>query len=313
MHRSSARVTRGASRSLRIAALVFAVYDSASAQNRGVYPLGMSATNSGATPAAGLTYTNLFILYARDESRGADGEVLATGGNSVLMDMNTFVWAIRRPILGGARYAASATLPFANNSLSSDATGAVSGGGGFADSYYQPLILGWEKTRVGVKAIYGFLAPTGRFTAGATDNVGSGYWTNVVASGQSLYLTSDKRTAISAFEMYEFHGTQEGTGVRPGETFNLDYSVTHTIALTKEADLQLGVVGYEQRQTSDKSGPAITTEESFARYAINSFGLVANINLPSRKSSLGLKYFDEFANKSTFQGYALQISGSLTF
>ena len=89
--------------------------------------------------------------------------------------------------------------------------------------------------------------------------------------------------------------------------------MTHTIALTKEADLQLGVVGYERRQTSDKSGPAITAEESFARYAINSFGFAANINLPSRKSSLGLKYFDEFSNKSTFQGYALQISGSLTF
>src|SRR5215217_6023623 len=180
-HASFERSCRGASRSLRIAALVFAVCDSAAAQNRGVYPLGMSATNSGATPAAGLTYTNLFILYARDESRGADGEVLATGGNSVLMDMNTFAWASRKSILGGARYAASATLPFANNSLSSDASGAVSGGGGFADSYYQPLILGWEKPRVGFKAIYGFLAPTGRFAAGATDNVGSGYWTNVIA------------------------------------------------------------------------------------------------------------------------------------
>ena len=86
---------------------------------------------------------------------------------------------------------------------------------------------------------------------------------------------------------------QEGTDVRPGDTFNLDYSVTHTIALTKEADLQLGLIGYEQRQTSDKSGPAISAKESSARYAINSFGVAANINLPARKSSLGLKYFDE--------------------
>jgi hypothetical protein len=73
------------------------------------------------------------------------------------------------------------------------------------------------------------------------------------------------------------------------------------------------VVGYEQRQTSDKSGPAITPEQSSARYEINAIGFAANFNLPSRKASLGLKYFDEFANKSTFQGYALHISGSLTF
>jgi len=30
----------------------------AQAQNRGVYPLGMSAMNSGLTPAAGFTYSN---------------------------------------------------------------------------------------------------------------------------------------------------------------------------------------------------------------------------------------------------------------
>jgi len=306
-------LTRGVTYSLGVASLVFAVGASASAQNRGVYPLGMSAMNSGATPAAGLTYTNLFILYSRDESRGDDGELLATGSNSVLMDMNTFVWASKKKILGGARYAASATLPFANNSLASDASGAVSGGGGFADSYYQPVILGWDKPRVGFKAIYGFLAPTGRFTAGAADNVGSGYWTNVLASGQSIYLTSDKRTAISAFQMYEFHTTQEGTDVRPGETFRLDYSVTHTIGLTTDTQLQFGVVGYEQRQTTDKRGPGLTPDQASSRYAINSIGLAANINLPSRKTSLGLKYFDEFANRSTFQGYSLQISGSVTF
>ena len=292
---------------------MLAVSGSASAQNRGVYPLGMSALNSGSAPAAGLTYSNLFILYSRNQSRDDDGELLATGSNSVLMDMNTFVWGSPKPILGGARYAASATLPFANNSLASDASGAVSGGGGFADSYYQPVILGWDKSRIALKAIYGFLAPTGRFEAGASDNVGSGYWTQVVASGQSIYLTSSKRTAISAFEMYEVHGTQEGTDVRPGDTFNLDYSVTHTVGLTKEVDLQLGVVGYEQRQLSDKSGPAVTPEQSSTRYLINALGFAATVNLPSRKTSLGIKYFDEFANRSTFQGYALQISGSVTF
>ena len=306
-------LSRGAVLAVRIAILGCALFGSASAQNRGVYPLGMSAMNSGATPAAGLTYTNLFILYSRDESRGDDGELLATGRNSVLMDMNTFVWASSKRILGGARYAASATLPLANNSLASDANGAVSGGGGFADSYYQPVILGWDKPRVGLKAIYGFLAPTGRFTAGASDNVGSGYWTHVLASGQSVYLTSDKRTAISAFQMYEWHTTQEGTGVTPGQTFNLDYSITHTIGLTTDTRLQFGVIGYEQRQTSDKGGPSVTPDQASSRYAINAVGLAANVNLPSRQTSLGLKYFDEFANRSTFQGYSLQITASVSF
>ena len=144
--------------------------------------MGMNATNSGVTPEPGITYSNLFIFFSRDEEKGPNGEILATGQNSVIMDLNSFVWVSKKEIgfLGGAVFSASATLPVANNSLTSDIRGPISGGGGFADSYYQPVILGWRKQRVAFRAIYGFLAPTGRFSAGANTNVGSGYWTSVL-------------------------------------------------------------------------------------------------------------------------------------
>jgi hypothetical protein len=61
------------------------------AQVRGVYPVGMSATNSGVTPEAGITYSNLFIFFSRDEEKGPHGEILTTGQNSILMDMNSLV------------------------------------------------------------------------------------------------------------------------------------------------------------------------------------------------------------------------------
>jgi hypothetical protein len=283
-----------------------------SAQNRGVYPLGMSAINSGVTAEPGFTYANLFLFYSRNASKGPDGESLATGSNSVLMDMNSFVWVSGQKILG-ARYSASATIPIANNSLASDVGGSISGGGGLADSYYQPVILGWRTDRVGIRAIYGFLAPTGRFEAGADDNVGSGYWTHVLASGQTVYLTANKRTLVSAFQMYEFHGTQEGTGVNPGQTISLDYSVTQVLPLREDMALQVGVVGYEQRQTTDKSAPGITPDQAGARYAINSLGVAGNLGLPVRGVGLGLRYYKEFSNRSTFQGHSLQITGSVAF
>jgi hypothetical protein len=286
---------------------------SAEAQNRGVYPLGLSALNSGVMPESRFTYSNLFLYYSRDESKGPEGEVRATGSSSVLMDMNSFAWVSGKEILGGARYSASATLPIANNSLSSDPGGAVSGGGGLADSYYQPVILGWSLQRADIRAIYGFLAPTGRFEAGASDNVGSGYWTHVVASGQTIYLTADRATAISAFEMYELHGTQEVTNIHPGQTLNLDYSVTRMIPLREDIRLQVGVVGYGQWQTTDKTGPGVTPEEEETRYRVNSLGFTGSLSLPKRKASVGLKYFQEFSNQSTFEGHSLQISCSFGF
>ena len=303
---------------IRLVGLVIAVFMMIGpnwAQVRGVYPLGMSATNSGVTPEAGFTYSNLFLFYSRSELKNADGAVTATGQNSVIMDMNSFIWVSNNKIhaLGGAIYSCVATLPIANNSLTSDADGPISGGGGFADSYYQPIILGWRAEHADFRVHYGFLAPTGRFDSTSNNNVGSGYWTNAISSGQTIYLTGNKATAVSAFEMYEFHTVQEGTDIHPGETLNLDYSVTRVFAVSKDLQLQIGPVGYEQWQTTNKTGPTITPAQGAARYRVNSLGFASNISLPARKVSLGFKYFHEFSNKATFQGYSVQISGVVSF
>lgn len=285
------------------------------AQVRGVYPVGMNATNSGVTPEPGITYSNLFVFFSRDEKKDAAGNVVATGQNSIMMDLNSFVWVSKDQIrmLGGAVFSASATLPVANNSLTSDVQGPLSAGGGFADSFYQPVILGWRMKRADIRAIYGFLAPTGRFEAGTNNNVGSGYWTSVLSSGQTIYLAENRSTALSTFEMYEFHGNQQGTEIHPGQTFNLDYSVTQAFLLNPKLRLQVGLAGYGQWQTTDKHGPTITPEQASARYKVNGLGFAANAISPGRKASIGIKYFHEFECRSTFQGYTLQISGAITF
>jgi hypothetical protein len=284
----------------------------ARAQVRGVYPLGMSATNSGVTPEAGFSYANQLLFYSRDELKGPRGERLATGNQSVLMDMNSFIWVSKTELLGGARFSASATLPVANNSLTNDLTGPISGGAGFADSYYQPFILGWGTKRADIRAVYGFLAPTGRFNVGANDNVGSGYWTHALSSGQTFYLSKDRATSISTFQMYEFHTTQEGTGIHPGETLSLDYSVTQTIPV-RPVRLQVGLVGYNQFQTTDKNGPGITPEQGSAHYKVNALGFTSNVVIPAWSATVGFKYFKEFGGRSTFEGYSAQVSGSIGF
>ncbi len=283
------------------------------AQNRGVYPLGMTATNSGVTPAAGFTYSNQLLDYSRSEAKDDMGNTVATGENGVIMDMNTLTWVSVDAYLWGAQYSAAATLPFARNDLTSDIHGNLSGGDGFADSYYMPFIVGWSEERAAVRFIYGFLAPTGRFAAGATNNVGSGYWTHAMSSGQTFYLIRNGLLTLSTFEMYEFHTTQEATGVHPGQTFDLDYSLVTSLMRTATFQLQIGVAGYEQRQTTAPTGPEITASAQQDRYAVNSLGFAINAAFPRRKASLGVKYFKEFANRSTFQGDSLQVSGAITF
>ena len=113
--------------------------------------------------------------------------------------------------------------------------------------------------------------------------------------------------------MYEFHTVQKGTDINPGDTANIDFSVTHTFTIQPDAQLQLGLIGYGQWQTTDKTGPATSAEQSGARYAVNALGFAASVALPARKVSLGLKYFKEFSTRSTYQGYTLHISGAVAF
>jgi hypothetical protein len=283
------------------------------AQNRGVYPLGMTSVNSGVVPAAGFNYGFQFLDYSRDRSKDQAGNTLPVmGRHAVLMFLNTFTWA-SLPFCGGFQGSASATIPIASNNLTTEVMGNVSGGTGLADSYFVPATVGWSGKRIAVRVMYGFLAPTGRFSAGASDNVGSGYWTHALSLGQTFYPMKNKRLVLSAFEMYEFHTTQAGTDIHPGQTLDLDYSIMGVPVDVEKARLQLGIAGYEQWQTTGTFGPAVSSEAFETRYRVNAIGAATSLALPKQKVTLGFRYFDEFGNRSTFEGYSLQIAGAVSF
>jgi hypothetical protein len=77
--------------------------------------------------------------------------------------------------------------------------------------------------------------------------------------------------------------------------------------------LQVGVAGYEQRQTTAKIGSTITEGQSNERYAVNAIGFVTNLVYPNQRVNLGVKVFAEFANRAAYQGYAFQVSGTVSF
>lgn len=267
----------------------------------------MSALNAGSLPDSGWTYANQLLDYSRNRAKDNNGDPEPVrGAHAVLMDMNTFTW-VSRWSAGGFHYAASATLPFARNSLSSDLQGTINGGSGFADSYYLPVILGRNGNHVDVRMQYGFLAPTGKFTAGASNNVGSGYWTHALSAGQTWHLARDRRLTISTFEMYELHTWQRGTNIRPGDTFDFDGSLMLRLASGKIAHFDAGLVGYAQRQTTARTGSGVPPETDRDRYAVHGAGMALSAAFPRQRANVAVKYFSEFANRSTFEGYSLQI------
>ena len=282
-------------------------------QVRGVYPAGMNVTNGGVAPAPGFAYSNLFIVNSRDERVGAEGETLATGQQSILLDLNTVAWGSDGNVVGKARFGATATVILSKNSLTSDLEGSLGGGSGLGDLFIQPVILGWTNAQVDFRAAYGIVAPTGHFEAGADDNVGSGYWTHALSAGVTRYLAETRSNALSAFVMYELHEKQETTDVRPGDTLTLDASWMRVISSHADRLFQYGAAGYAQWQTTDKRGPGVSPGESNEHYRVYSLGLAAGLAWPTRRSSLMLKLLREFGARSTFEGYSIQLSAAVSF
>ena len=296
--------------------LGFCAVSTANAQQRPQYLPGTSAANSGVMPDPGFTYVNLFYYNASDRLKGPGGRSVNVDGSlAVMVDNNLFAYVYKPKILGGS-LASQAVIPVADGSLAASvlAVGAPlkAGGAGLANTYFVPLQIGWHLPRLDVQTGYGFFAPTGRYTAGASDNVGTGYWTHDLHAGATLYVTKNKATSLNAFNMYSFNTTQKGTNVKPGQNHSLDYSILQILPLAKDNKylLQTGFAGYGQWQTSDSTGRAAPVAAS--RYGVNGIGFTMNFLVPDRKISVGTSCFWEVGAANTREGKTMMISAAFT-
>jgi hypothetical protein len=232
------------------------------AQQKGQWVPGQFGLNAGVIPDPGVTYANMPISYSASQLNGPNGNSFSriTGTYSFWVDENILYYVPRRKFLGGY-FMPYLVLSYATGSLVADipdvAGASLSGGGsGFADTYVQPVNLGWHLKRADVNVGYAFVAPTGRFTAGASNNVGSGYWGNFITSGTTFYITKNKGTSANLATAWEIHGQKSGTNITPGQAFTMEWGLGQVLPLKKDQSMlaQLGLVGYDQWQVSSNSG-----------------------------------------------------------
>src|SRR5271167_3709122 len=235
------------------------VASSALAQQKGQWVPGQFGLNAGVIPDPGLTYANLALNYSASQLNGPAGNSIPgiNGTYSFWVDENIIYYVPKYKFLGGY-FMPYVALSYASGELVANITGTnLSGGGGgsgFADTYVQPLNLGWHfGKRVDFNAGYAFVAPTGRYTAGASNNVGSGYWGNFITSGTTFYITKNQATTANLTTAWEIHGKKEGTNETPGQAFTDEWGLGQVLPLKKDMSqlLQLGVVGYDQFQVTD--------------------------------------------------------------
>jgi len=292
---------------------------------------GQSGLNAGVVPAPGITYVNITINYNADAFNGPAGNPIpVTGKYNVWAVENIFMFVPGQKFLH-ADLAGMVIFPTpATGSLDADISNpnfpdlsAAAGGGGLADLFVQPIGLGWHFKRADIQISDGVFIPTGRYSPGASNNVGMGYFGNHLMSGWTAYLTKNKGTSANIFTDWEVHGSRagtNGTSKTPGQAFTDEWGLGQVLPLKKNLTqlLQVGAIGYDQWQVTANGGtyalgPLILPASNIPAYSVHAVGGQLNYIAPLKNLVLTFKYEHEYRAFAHTVGNTLVFGGTWTW
>ena len=303
------------------------------AQQHGQYQPGQYGLNAGVLPDPGITYVDLNLNYNAGRLNLANGNAVNVTGTFNIWAIENIFFYVPKSKVFGAKFAPMITFPIiASGSLTLPylGNGVTVGTGdfGLADTWFQPVTLGWHLPRADVWAVYAFMAPTGRYSPGATNNIGSGYWGNDFSGAGTFYLTKNMGTTFNFMGNWEIHGSKTtrssdistalGTlpvnvQVTPGAAFTDEWGLGQAIPLNKPflktthitKVAQLGLIGYDQAQVSrNTSSNSIVNayERLLPFYYAHAIGLQANYIDLARDWNAFFKWEHGYSSKGTTQG-----------
>jgi len=300
-----------------------------SAQQKAQYMPGQYGLNAGVLPDPGFTYANITMEYVTGTINDAEGK-----GHKlpVSLDLwvveNTFYYVFNQKVFGG-NFGIQVLYPtLANGSLDLSQAG-INGPTttGAADLWMQPFNLGWHLKRADLWVGDAFMVPTGRYTPGATNNIGTGYFGNHAMTGTTIYITKNKGTSANLFTDWEVHGPRQGTYdtyKTPGQAFTDEWGFGQIVPLKKDESvlLQAGVIGYDQWQVTASSGTfavaapggnvVILPANRLPFYSGHGVGGQLSLILPKPSLIFFFKYEDEYKAYSSPIGNTLVFGGAWT-
>jgi len=236
------------------------------AQLNGENLLGDMGVKSGTQPEPGMYVSTIYYRYVADSIKDPNGESLAldpTGsGNQTINAGVPLFYYVSAKKLFGANVGMMAALPIANGAMEAPGLGfSEVASTGLSDLYVMPVQLGWHFAHGDVTAGVGFFAPTGRYSAGASDNLGKGMWSYEVSGGGTFYLDGERSISVSTMAYWETHTRKSGdlriedvtlSDVKVGDLITLEGGVAKSFL---HGALSLGVAYYAQwKVTPDDLG-----------------------------------------------------------
>jgi hypothetical protein len=182
---------------------------------------------------------------------------------------------------------------------------------GIGDLFVQPLWLGWSLPNWDSDLGYGFYAPTGKFTAGSSGNIGLGFWGQQFEGTVAWYPSATRSTALVGTLTYEINQKVEGRDITPGQRLSFNLGMSHTSPLDSDLLLELGLLGYGQWQITDDAG----ADAFLANVHDRIFGIGPQIGLTyvPWKSAVTFKWVHELGAEDRFQGDNFTLNFAVAF
>ncbi len=278
----------------------------ARAQYLGLNLRGDMGMKSGSQLPEGYYFT--LPLYYRSDY----GSLILSDGTRLARDNNLAV-PILAPVITvttpwkilGANYGFQVVTPFMDNRLSLAAGGGVTKGlgYGYADTFVQPINLGWTTKRADFLAAYGFYAPTGPRTLHM--------WGHEMTAGTTVYFDKAKNWHAAGTMSYDIYQKKNDQDVRVGDYLTIEGGAGRSFL---QGAGGVGVAYVMQWKTTDDTGSDIP--KPFPGGKNKAYGIGPEFNMPffakgSLVGLLGFRYTFEFHNSANFQGRNLCLTLTL--
>jgi hypothetical protein len=304
--------------------LAMAMATPAHAQMNGENLLGDFGIKSGTQPDPGWYAGSIYYRYFTDKEMGPDGQPIVidptkSGSQTINAGVPMFLWVTSKKVLG-ANFGMMAVMPFASGSLEAPGLGlSESASAGPSDMYVMPAQLGWHAARFDAIAGFGMFVPTGRYSAGASDNLGKGMWSYEVSGGGTFYLDRARSVSLATTAFWETHSKKEGSvtagnltvqNVKVGQLMTLEGGIGKSFL---HGAASVGMAYYAQWKLTEDSLQVTGMNQTGLPAKHRVYGVGPEVTLPiATKSTLialvNVRYLWETGAEVKTQGQSLLVT-----
>jgi hypothetical protein len=268
---------------------------------------------SGSQPAPGWYGTLLYIDYNIDTLRDRNGDALPSAGGDITVEgISPILWWVSDWQLWGGNYSILLAPSWVNNSLEAPALGIDdSTDTSFGDLYVQPINLGWHREQVDYMAGLGVFMPTGRYEAGADDNLGLGMWSLEIFGGATYFFDQARSWNASALAFYETHTEKEDSDAKVGDLLTIEGGVGKSFM---DGAINVGAAYFAQWKVTDDDFGGVIPTGSVDKHQIFAVGPELSVPVFATEKVAGLlgaRYLLDFGSESTTEGETFMVTFTL--